>query len=667
LLMLSALPVFAGRQATKLAYNTPGALADLGVGLWGWPLPMDYNHDGLMDLVVVSSGRPSNGVYFFENTGQVDLQTKLPIFKPGRWLGPAPKDTDSPQVSYGPDGPIVTTPGNRYPDFLRSAFARPEAIPAPAQIFDGHSPIPKPAWPNDVRAYQWRYVDFYGTGKLDLVVGNDYWGDYNWEGSHRIKNPAFDARGQWKYGPLHGYVYVLRNLGTNDRPRYAAPEKLMAGNQPIDVYGTPSPSVGDFRGVGKLDLICGEFLDGFTYFENIGTRTQPRYAPGRRLMNAGVPIAMDSCMITPVAVDFFGRGRLDLVCGDEDGRIALIENTGQVIDGMPQFLPPRYFRQVAENVKFGALTAPSAGDFFGHGRDDLVVGNAAGFIGLIENLGGNPPRWAAPRYLAAGGELVRIQAGYNGDCQGPSEAKWGYTNVSAADWDGDGLLDILCSDVWGKVYWYRNIGTKSEPKFASAQPINVDWAGPTPKPSWNWWNPAGQQLVTQWRCTPCAIDWNGDGLVDLVMVDPDGYLALYERRRAADGTLHLLPGKRVFRGQGVSVFDQQGQPMNHEDGLLRLNGQPGGSSGRRTYCFMDWDGDGIPDLMVNSMPNIDFLKGKGRDAQGNWVFEYRGAVVPDQPLARHSTCATAVHWADPKRADLVFGAEDGFFYYLPHP
>jgi hypothetical protein len=33
----------------------------------------------------------------------------------------------------------------------------------------------------------------------------------------------------------------------------------------------------------------------------------------------------------------------------------------------------------------------------------------------------------------------------------------------------------------------------------------------------------------------------------------------------------------------------------------------------------------------------------------------------------HSTAPTIVHWADPTRGDLLFGAEDGFFYYLPHP
>jgi hypothetical protein len=653
-------------EATKLPVNHPGLLQDVAVGLWGWPLPMDYNGDGLPDLVMVCCGRPSNGVWFFENTGTVDPDSHLPIFKPGVRIGPAPKDTDSPQISYDNGRPIVTTPGNRYPDFLHSAFAHPVPIVAPTPIFRGHTPIANPTWPNDIRAYEWKYCDYYGSGKLDLIAGLDYWGDYNWEGSHRRMEAAYDARGRWKYGPLHGYVYVLRNLGTNEHPRYAPAEQVMAGDGPVDVYGTPSPCFGDFRGVGKLDLICGEFLEGFTYYENIGTRTHPKYAPGRPLTAAGIPIRCEANMITPTACDFFGRGHLDIISCEEDGRVCLIENTGRVADGMPQFLPPRYFRQQADKLKLGALSAPSAADLYGTGREDLVVGDAMGYIGVFRNLGGNPPSWAAPVLLTAGGKTIHIVAGYNGDCQGPSEVNWGYTNPRAVDWDGDGRVDILCSDVWGKVYWYRNIGTRTEPRFAAAQPIEVDWPGPAPKPSWNWWNPAGKELVTQWRCSPCAIDWNQDGLMDLVMVDPEGYLALYQRTRAPDGRLHLLPPKRIFRGEGVSWFGSHGQPLNHESGLLRLNAEPGGSSGRRTYCFMDWDGDGTLDLMVNSWPNINFLKGMGRNASGYWVFKDMGPVTTQQ-LARHSTCATPVHWADPKRADLLFGAEDGFFYFLAHP
>ena len=45
---LSAAPT---AEAKPMTYNSPGLITDLGVGLWAWPLPMDWNDDGLMDLV----------------------------------------------------------------------------------------------------------------------------------------------------------------------------------------------------------------------------------------------------------------------------------------------------------------------------------------------------------------------------------------------------------------------------------------------------------------------------------------------------------------------------------------------------------------------------------------------------------------------------------------
>ena len=35
----------------RLKYNNPDLIVDLGVGLWGMPIPIDYDGDGLMDLL----------------------------------------------------------------------------------------------------------------------------------------------------------------------------------------------------------------------------------------------------------------------------------------------------------------------------------------------------------------------------------------------------------------------------------------------------------------------------------------------------------------------------------------------------------------------------------------------------------------------------------------
>src|SRR4051812_29478750 len=84
-----------GVPPVRIPFHNAGLRVDAGVGLWGWPLPMDYNHDGLIDLVVAGSGKPYNGVYFFENTGQTDPESGLPLLKPGVRLGSA---IDSPQI-----------------------------------------------------------------------------------------------------------------------------------------------------------------------------------------------------------------------------------------------------------------------------------------------------------------------------------------------------------------------------------------------------------------------------------------------------------------------------------------------------------------------------------------------------------------------------------------
>ncbi len=642
LLCIWLIPSPLNAELPRLEYNHPGLVVDLGVGLWAWPLPMDYDGDGDYDLLVSCPDKPYNGVYFFENPGG---DTKMQIFKPAVKVG---KGRSNIQVSYIDGVPRLLTPARELVGFREGDFARTESIYPAGKI---HNPKGR------TRANQWKYCDFEGDGDLDLIVGVGDWTEYGWD-------DAFDAQGQWQRGPLRGYVYVIPNENTTERPKYGEPEKIQAGDKPIDVYGMPSPNLADFDGDGDLDILCGEFVDGFTYFHNTGTRQSPRYAPGRVLANNAGPIRMDLEMIVPVAIDWDKDGDVDLIVGQEDGRVAILEHTGRIVAGMPQFAAPRFFQQQAAQVKFGALVTPWSVDWDDDGDEDLICGNTAGYIGFIENLdGGDPPKWAAPVYLKADGEVIRIEAGENGSIQGPCESKWGYTTLSVADWDHDGLLDILVNSIWGKVVWFRNCGSPGKPRLEPARSIQVAWTGTPPKPAWNWWNPKGKNLVTQWRTTPVAIDLNADGLTDLVMLDHEGYLTWFERQKRGD-QLVLLPGQRIFEGEGVSAFDNKQRPKNKTGGLLRLNTARAGGSGRRKLCLTDWDRDGKLDLLVNSV-NINFLRCTAQK-NGRFVFRDMGPVDPHM-LAGHTTSPTMVDWDKNGTPDLLIGAEDGFFYYLKNP
>jgi hypothetical protein len=638
-LLLMLLVSVAGAEEPALQplkYNHPGLAVDLGVGLWAWPVPCDADGDGDYDLIVSCPDKPSNGVWLFENTTGDTARDKFPIFRPGRRLS---STVHYVMPSYVAGQLRVLSPGYEYPNFTQTGLTERVKLPIDPKFH-------KPRGPQSqrVRHNQWRYVDFDGDGALDLTVGIEDWSYYGWDN-------AWDAAGRWKNGPLHGWVYIFRNRGTTAAPDYAEPFLVECETGPVDVFGCPSPNFADFDGDGDLDLLCGEFLDGFTYFQNVGTRSALKYAAGQRLKSStGQPLVMDLEMIVPVAFDWDRDGDFDLIVGDEDGRVALVENTGKFDDQKtPLFLPPRYFQQVANELKCGALATPFAYDWDGDGDTDILSGNTAGYIEFFENLSGPQvaaPKWGAPVRLTAGDKTFRIEAGPNGSIQGPAEAKWGYTTLNVADWNGDGLPDIVYNSIWGRVEWLENIGTRRAPQLAAPQSMEVEWPGDPPKPAWTWWTPRDKQLVTQWRTTPLVHDFNGDGLIDLAMLDVEGYLAFFERAKQ-DGRLVLLPPQRLFA-------DADGKPQ-------RLTAGTAGGSGRRKLCVVDWDRDGQLDLLVNSA-NADLLRGLGQQA-GAWRFAAAGALN-QRNIEGHDVSPAVVDFDGDGIPDFLGGAEDGRFYFL---
>ena len=670
--MLSAL--FCGTMAAyaeqpaddlvRMEYNHPGLTDFLAVGLWSWPVPCDADGDGDLDLIVSCEDTPYNGTYLFENPGPADAV--FPIFKKAKRLSQGEINV---QASWVNGGLRVLTPNREYPDFCATGLEKPVDL--------GLNPNPHP---NRVRGNMWKYVDFNGDGLTDIAVGSDDWTDYGWDN-------GWDKEGHWITGPLRGVVYILLNSGTNEKPQYAEPFALTtADGERLESFGWPSPCFVDFDGDGDLDLLCGDFRDRFIYFENIGSATEPVYAKARPINGIdGNRLTIELEMATPVVFDWNRDGRPDILCGDEDGRIACFLNSGKfeetTIDGRtaktPLFEPRVYFRQEADCVKGGSLVSPFVTDFDGDGAEDIVAGNAAGFLLFFKNLsapGVEFPTFAEPVRLACrtneGTETFRIIAGPNGSIQGPCEEKWGYFTQSVADWNGDGLPDIILNNIWGRILWLENLGEREHPVFAPAKPIEVDWEGEQPRLNWGWLTPEniGQAMeesitpkadesnrskdgiLTQWRTTPVAYDFNGDGLIDLAVLDTEGYLAFFERYQKEDGSLALKSPKRLFA-------DKEGKPLRLSDGKA-------GGSGRRKIAVGDYDGDGKFDLVLNSINSDFYRQTEGKD--GLWCFENKGPVGTRR-LQGHSAHPTFCDFNADGVLDLVIGAEDGHCYYLRNP
>jgi hypothetical protein len=59
---------------------------------------------------------------------------------------------------------------------------------------------------------------------LDIVIAIDDWTDYGWDN-------AFNEKGIWTNGPLHGTVYLIEQTKPGV---FETPKQIIAGGKPID-------------------------------------------------------------------------------------------------------------------------------------------------------------------------------------------------------------------------------------------------------------------------------------------------------------------------------------------------------------------------------------------------------------------------------------------------
>ena len=196
---------------------------------------------------------------------------------------------------------------------------------------------------------------------------------------------------------------------------------------------------------------------------------------------------------------------------------------------------------------------------------DLISGDSDGNVWLFLNTGepGSPVLDKGVKIKAGGVEI--------GSEKGDRSI---YSKVHMADWDGDGLRDLLVG--FNKVMaFYKNTGTPSAPEFAAPKTVRC---------------PEGKFPS---RPSPYVVDWDGDGTKDL-LVGCESPQVMFYRNIGTDQAPRL----------------DAGQPLD-------LRGPGDNGTYRWRIDVTDWNNDGKLDLVVGNCARSP----EYRSTRGNiWLF-----------------------------------------------
>ncbi|MGA0844960.1 MAG: LamG-like jellyroll fold domain-containing protein, partial [Luteolibacter sp.] len=172
---------------------------------------------------------------------------------------------------------------------------------------------------------------------------------------------------------------------------------------------------------------------------------------------AGSAIALSGWRV-PRALDWDGDGDNDLLVGHSSG-IWRYENIGSAAAAV--FAAGVKVQAGAADISLSGSILIALADFTGDGVDDLVAVNSSREVRVYANTAtaGRPPVYAPE---------IRIQASTGGSFVLPDQ------RFDAADWDGDGLPDLVTGTRSGNVLFYRNIGTATAPLFDPNQSVVLE-------------------------------------------------------------------------------------------------------------------------------------------------------------------------------------------------
>ena len=160
-------------------------------------------------------------------------------------------------------------------------------------------------------------------------------------------------------------------------------------------------------------------------------------------------------------------------------------------------------------------------DWNNNGKLDLITGERDGYVRIYLNTGTRE----APVFSG----FTRLQVG-GSDFQTLSSKPF------IVDWNNNGKLDVLVGADNGLIYLLLNTGTRENPQFSSAVPLQA----------------GSSNMTAGTRASPVAVDWTRNGKKDIIVGVTDGTLHLFENI-GTDASPVFGPTSRQLQAGGANI------------------------------------------------------------------------------------------------------------------